>query len=65
MGANAVVDFRELCGPLEPVLGKKLRPKSLRAQFGRDLACNAVHCTDLPEDGETECTYIFDTVANI
>ena len=64
-GENVVEEFRELCGPLEPELGKKLRPKSLRALFGRNLACNAVHCTDLPEDGETECTYIFNTVANI
>lgn len=64
-GPNVVAEFRDMCGPLEPELGKKLRPKSLRAQYGTNLACNAVHCTDLEEDGATECTYIFDTIANI
>jgi len=62
---NIVKDFREFCGPLEPELAKKLRPKSLRALFGTDVVRNAIHCTDLPEDGETECTYLFDTIANV
>lgn len=64
-GPDVVQEFRELCGPLEPELGRILRPKSLRARFGNDVVNNAVHCTDLPEDGSTECTYVFDTIANI
>jgi nucleoside diphosphate kinase len=60
-----VSEIRDLTGPLEPALARKLRPKSLRALFGTDTARNAVHCTDLPEDGTTECNYLFDTIANI
>jgi nucleoside-diphosphate kinase len=35
----------------DPELGKKLRGNSLRAKYGIDKVKNAVHCTDLPEDG--------------
>ncbi|KAI8809228.1 hypothetical protein BJ742DRAFT_738382 [Cladochytrium replicatum] len=31
-----------------------VRPKSLRALFGVDEVRNAIHCTDLPEDGPLE-----------
>jgi nucleoside-diphosphate kinase len=31
-----------------------LRPRTLRALFGVDKVQNAVHCTDLPEDGLLE-----------
>lgn len=62
---EVVPNFREICGPLEPPLGKKILPNTIRAKFGTDIATNAVHCTDLPEDGDTECTYIFQTLANI
>lgn len=51
---NVVQEFRSLCGPRDPSLGKVLRPKSLRARFGTDTAHNAVHCTDLLEDGILE-----------
>ena len=62
---RAVQDFREFCGPLEPSLAKLLRPRSLRALFGKDTVRNAVHCTDLPEDGEMESKYFFETIANL
>lgn len=62
---EVVPNFRELCGPLEPPLGQKILPDTIRAKFGSDVIRNAVHCTDLPEDGDTECTYIFQTLANI
>jgi len=32
-------------------MAKTVRPKSLRAVFGKDKGKNAVHCTDLAEDG--------------
>ena len=32
---------------------------SYRAKFGIDRVKNAVHCTDLPEDGTIECEYFF------
>ncbi|KAJ1561912.1 Nucleoside diphosphate kinase 7, partial [Nowakowskiella sp. JEL0078] len=56
---DAVSEFRELCGPTDPELGRQLRPNSLRAQFGTDKVLNAVHCTDLPEDGSLEVQYFF------
>jgi len=56
---NAVKSFRDLCGPMDPDIAKNLRPRTLRARFGIDRARNAVHCTDLPEDGSLECEYFF------
>lgn len=41
------LQFRELCGPKDPELGRVLRPKSLRAQFGLNKIRNGFHCTDL------------------
>ena len=57
---NAVASFRELCGPMDPEIAKNLRPNTLRARFGIDRARNAVHCTDLPEDGVMESQYFFE-----
>eukprot|EP01062_Namystynia_karyoxenos_P005992 TRINITY_DN1208_c0_g1_i1.p1 TRINITY_DN1208_c0_g1~~TRINITY_DN1208_c0_g1_i1.p1 ORF type:complete len:379 (+),score=136.50 TRINITY_DN1208_c0_g1_i1:84-1139(+) len=59
---DAVLAFRQLCGPYDPEIAKVLAPHSLRARFGRTRSCNAVHCTDLPEDGQLECDYFFDVV---
>ncbi|NXG15560.1 NDK7 kinase, partial [Grallaria varia] len=46
--------FRDYCGPSDPELARLLRPGTLRAVFGKDKIQNAVHCTDLPEDGLLE-----------
>lgn len=35
-------------------LARELRPNTLRAKFGKTKVQNAVHCTDLPEDGLLE-----------
>ena len=57
---NGVVDaLREACGPADPRVARVLRPQSVRAKFGFDKVRNAVHCTDLPEDGELETHYFF------
>jgi len=40
-------------------IARHLRPRSLRALFGRTKAQNSVHCTDLPEDGQLEVEYFF------
>ncbi|CAM9673342.1 unnamed protein product [Discosporangium mesarthrocarpum] len=58
-GSNVVEEFRELCGPTDPEVAQTLRPGSLRAQLGIERATNAVHCTDLPEDGLLECQHVF------
>ena len=56
---NAVKSFRDLVGPMDPEIAKNLRPNTLRARFGTDRTRNAIHCTDLPEDGTLECEYFF------
>jgi len=40
-------------------LARHIRPNSIRAQFGQTKAKNALHCTDLPEDGPLEVEYFF------
>jgi nucleoside-diphosphate kinase len=59
---NAVEKFRKFCGPYDPEIARKLEPTTLRARFGTDRVLNAVHCTDLPEDGRLEVQYIFGTL---
>lgn len=56
---NAVRSFREFVGPNDPEIAKHLKNESLRAKFGIDKVKNAVHCTDMPEDGVLECEYFF------
>ncbi|XP_052759072.1 nucleoside diphosphate kinase 7-like isoform X2 [Galleria mellonella] len=51
---NCVCEFRKLCGPRDPDVCRQLYPDSIRAQYGKNIIHNAVHCTDLPEDGELE-----------
>jgi len=63
-GADPCEPFRELCGPADPEIGKVLRPASLRAQYGLTKVKNALHCTDLSEDGTLEVNYFFDILQN-
>ena len=48
----------------EQEIARKLQPSSLRAIFGRDLAQNAVYCTDLPNDGLREVSFHFVSIFN-
>lgn len=56
---NTPTKFREFVGPSDPEIARHLRPHTLRAQFGVDKVKNAVHCTDLPDDGFLEVEYFF------
>jgi len=56
---NTVLKLRELCGAHDPEVAQHLHPHSLRAQHGVSKVKNAVHCTDLPEDGPLEVDYFF------
>ncbi|XP_071018537.1 nucleoside diphosphate kinase homolog 7 isoform X1 [Oncorhynchus clarkii lewisi] len=58
-GTDAPKTFREFCGPADPEIARHLRPDSLRALYGKTKVQNAVHCTDLPEDGILEIQYFF------
>jgi len=57
---NVVNSLRSLVGPHDPEIAKVLRPNTLRALFGKDRVKNAVHCTDLAEDGVLEVQYFFE-----
>jgi len=57
---NAVSAMRALVGPHDPEIAKQLRPNTIRAKFGVDRVKNAVHCTDLPDDGVLEVQYFFE-----
>lgn len=58
-GKDAHQKFRELAGPSDPEIARHLRAHTLRAKFGIDKVKNAIHCTDLPEDGPLEVQYFF------
>ncbi|KAG0578927.1 hypothetical protein M758_4G057900 [Ceratodon purpureus] len=57
--SNPVNKFRDFCGPADSCIARALRPRSIRAEFGINKVKNAVHCTDIPEDGELEVGYMF------
>ena len=56
---DAVHTFREFVGPHDVEVARHIRPGTLRAKFGEDKVKNAVHCTDLEEDGRLECEHFF------
>ena len=56
---NVPDHVREVVGPFDPVIAKTLRPKTIRARFGKDRVHNAVHCSDLIEDGEEDAVYFW------
>jgi len=56
---HAVQAMREVMGPHDPELARVLRPQTIRAKHGLDKVMNAVHCTDLVEDGQLEVEYFF------
>ncbi|CAK7311786.1 Nucleoside diphosphate kinase 7 [Vulpes lagopus] len=61
---NPTKTFREFCGPADPEIARHLRPGTLRAIFGKTKIQNAVHCTDLPDDGLLEVQYFFKILDN-
>ena len=52
-------EFRKLCGPMDPDIARQVRPDTLRAKYGKTKVQNALHCSDLPEDGILEVEYFF------
>jgi len=56
---NAVDSFRQLVGPHDPEIAKHLRPNTIRGKHGLDRVQNALHCSDLSEDGLLEVEYFF------
>ncbi|KUF92656.1 Box C/D snoRNA protein 1 [Phytophthora nicotianae] len=60
---DVVTQFRASAGPWDVEMAKELQPQTIRAKFGHDRVRNAVHCTDLAEDGVLECQYFFDILS--
>uniref|UniRef100_A0A4W4G7I6 Nucleoside diphosphate kinase homolog 7 n=1 Tax=Electrophorus electricus TaxID=8005 RepID=A0A4W4G7I6_ELEEL len=58
-GPDAPREFRAFCGPSDPEIARHLQPATLRARYGKNKVQNAVHCTDLQEDGLLEVQYFF------
>ena len=56
---DSVAAFRAVCGTHDPEVCRVLFPNSIRAQYGKDRALNAVHCTDLPEESGLEAEFWF------
>ncbi|KAG5467527.1 hypothetical protein CUR178_01171 [Leishmania enriettii] len=61
---NAVPALRAVCGPHDPEVCHALFPHSLRSKYGVDRIRNAVHCTDLEEDGPLESEFFFSLLQN-
>ncbi|KOC65507.1 Nucleoside diphosphate kinase 7 [Habropoda laboriosa] len=51
---NVQGEFRKLCGPMDPDIARQVRRDTLRAKYGKTKVQNAIHCSDLPEDGSLE-----------
>lgn len=60
---DVVAQFRVTAGPWDVEMAKELKPQTIRAKFGHDRVRNAVHCTDLTEDGVLESQYFFDILS--
>lgn len=56
---DVVTTLRNVCGPPDPELAKAIRPDTIRAKYGVDKIRNAVHCTDLEDDGVLEVEFFF------
>jgi nucleoside-diphosphate kinase len=59
-GEDVVRRLREVAGPIDFSIAQQIRPGTLRARFGTDSVKNAVHVTDLEEDGVLESEYLFE-----
>ena len=46
---------------MDPIKGRTQNGEqnTIRAMFGVDRVLNAVHCTDLPDEGTLDCEYFF------
>ena len=58
-GEDVVTRLRTLVGPFDPTVARRIAPSSIRAVYGESAPLNAVHCTDLEQDGMRECRIVF------
>jgi nucleoside-diphosphate kinase len=53
---NAVAHLRQFIGETDST---KAAPGTIRAEFGTDIQCNAVHASDSPENAVGEIAFFF------
>eukprot|EP00796_Vickermania_ingenoplastis_P007326 gene7326-5162_t len=58
-GQDVLQVVRQICGPYDSPIAKKLYPKSIRGRYGQTQTRNAVHCCDLPGDGPIYADFFF------
>jgi len=63
-GTDAVSQLRQIAGPRDIEVGKRVRNNTLRAKYGVSAGAAGVHVTDLVEDGPLECEYLFSLLDN-
>ena len=58
---DVITSFKKLCGAYNPKAGREKfkEVNTLRSLYGVDKHKNAVHCTDIPDEGTLECEYFF------
>lgn len=58
-GDSVVANFAEVAGDTDPEEARASQPRSIRAQFGSDIARNAIYCSNAKDEGIMECEYFF------
>ena len=57
---NVVDEFKKLAGSFDPEIARsKGQTDTFRAKYGVDKYLNAVHCTDLVDEGILESEFFF------
>jgi nucleoside diphosphate kinase len=55
----AIVTWRALIGPTNTKKAREIQPESIRAKYGTDEQCNAVHGSDSEASAEREIRFFF------
>ena len=62
-GPGIVEEFRKIIGPYDAELARSEAPTSLRAKYGTDAMCNAIHASSTREQAARELAFCFPKLA--